>query len=301
MVFIKITEFLCPGIKGHININFVDVKKDDDNLIFLDPCLISQNTDRWSIKAQKVIDSFFKELYRLYRCDSSYSEKLDFFAHCHEINATKTGYGTGTNGKAKTAEGMIETFSGLPDLIRKGIKMKEPHDLTLFVERFGEDCLSDVLTNVLVEVLMEFTIEQCKLWNYPTSKAPKGFFFWSIEGNKWVEYSGECLIIEGEVILLLPKNLIRHRYGFGVGNYLSAVILSHLQDEESTVDVHGKVFRPTKKSLKEKHLENFSAREYVTEVTAKKPIYLEEYRRILPLQYRDKQLTDSDLDMLIYN
>ena len=296
-----ISQKLCPSISGHKDINFVDVNKNGDSLIFIDPCLISQNYDEWSQKAKKVIDSFFKEFYRLYGTNAPYSEKWDFFNHSHEINATKTGYGSGNNGKAKTAEGMIDTFSGVTELIHKGVDMSEPQDLTLFVERFGEDCLSDVLTNVLVKLLMDFTVEQCKIWNYPTVAAPKGYYFWSVEDNTWVEYKGQCLMIEEEVILLLPKNFVRHRYGFSVGHYLAAVILEHMQDEESTVDNLGKVHRPTKKALKEKYTEDCSARECITEFTVKRPKYLEDYHHILPLKYHNAQLTDIELDAIIYN
>lgn len=37
--------------KGHENYEFVDVAINDDNLLFIDPCLIENAVDAWSIKA----------------------------------------------------------------------------------------------------------------------------------------------------------------------------------------------------------------------------------------------------------
>lgn len=44
--------------KGHENFDFVDVAVNDDNLLFIDPCLIERWSDAWAIKAMKHINSY---------------------------------------------------------------------------------------------------------------------------------------------------------------------------------------------------------------------------------------------------
>ena len=39
--------------KGHENFEFVDVAVNDDNLLFIDPCLIERWNNAWAIKAMK--------------------------------------------------------------------------------------------------------------------------------------------------------------------------------------------------------------------------------------------------------
>lgn len=83
--------------------------------------------------------------------------------------------------------------------------------------------------------------------------------------------------------------------------YVDIIQLSHRQDEETSADVRGKVYRPTKKSLKEKYLKDCSKRDCITEFTIQRPKYLEDYHNMLPLYYQDKAMTDDELDALIYN
>ena len=42
--------------KGHENFEFVDVAVNDDNLLFIDPCLIERWNNAWAIKAMKHIN-----------------------------------------------------------------------------------------------------------------------------------------------------------------------------------------------------------------------------------------------------
>lgn len=52
--------------KGHENFDFVDVAVNDDNLLFIDPCLIGRWNDAWAIKAMKHINSYFDNLFKAY-------------------------------------------------------------------------------------------------------------------------------------------------------------------------------------------------------------------------------------------
>lgn len=53
-----LSDFIKDGRKGHVNFDFVDVQLDSDNRIFIDPVVLENATDDWSISANKCVQSF---------------------------------------------------------------------------------------------------------------------------------------------------------------------------------------------------------------------------------------------------
>ena len=133
--------------QGHSEVDFVDIDVHHDTELFIDPCLIEVGKSSFCQKANNVLQDCMDYMVDMYRSHASYSDKLRFFDHMHEVNCTKLGYGDGDNGKAKSAEGMIETLSDLEELIDHGIDISHAIDLPIFIKDYAEDCLSDTLTN----------------------------------------------------------------------------------------------------------------------------------------------------------
>lgn len=297
---IHISKVMKLKIKSHSMIDFIDVKLSPDTKLFLDPCLIEIGKDIWSIQAQCSISNYFDCFFNLYKQKESNNEKLDLFQFAHEINATRLGYGSGSNGKAKTPMGMLETFSPINLLFKSNIDLRFASDLPIFIRDFAEDCLSDMLTNILFKVLSDFTVEQCRKYNVKTYPIPKKYHFWDIETSSWQPYEGECLLAEGKVVLLVPKHFVRQRYYFNTTQYFSRVILGKLQDEESWVDSSGKQQKPYKKELRKKYKENKSTLDSSIMFTRKRPSYLAAYHQILPSLYINQGMSDEELDEILY-
>jgi len=295
-----ISEVMEIGISSHSEIDFVDVVLAPDTKLFLDPCLIAVGKDTWSIQAQSCISSYFDCFYSLYKQKASKSLKLELFQYAHEINATKLGYGTGHNGKAKTPEGMLATFYPINSLIENGIDLSYASDLPIFIRDFAEDCLSDMLTNVLFQVLSDFTLKQCRKYNMKTYPIPKEYHYWDNITNTWQTYIGECLLASGQVILLVPKHFIRQRFYFNTSQYFCRVILDKIQEDESWVDSNGKKKKLSKKDLSKKYKGDSSIIDSTIKLTSKKPSYLSNYHQILPLLYSGQGMTDEELDTILY-
>ena len=85
----------------------------------------------------------------------SYTHLL--LSHAGEQNATRLGYGNGDNGKGNTADGLLEIFQPLEQLISSIRTIGKAEDLPLLIPGFAEDGMSDLLTNILHECLNEFT------------------------------------------------------------------------------------------------------------------------------------------------
>ena len=125
-----LSDFIKDGRKGHMNFDFVDVQLDSDNRIFIDPAVLGNATDEWSINVNRCVQSFFDSLYEALKNNKS-DNLLD---HAHEQNATKFGYGNGQNGKGKTADGLEVALSKLKNLVYAIPTISKGEDIPVLVE-----------------------------------------------------------------------------------------------------------------------------------------------------------------------
>lgn len=296
----KISEYFnLPA--GHSNFEFIDVDTSYDTELFIDPCLIEASNDDFCKKCQKVINDYFDSFYNLYRNKCSYAQKVEMFSHAHEINATKLGYGSGNNGKAKTAEGMIETFEGIEDLVEQNVPLKKAIDLPLFIRDFAEDCLSDMLTNILFKELSEYTLRQAEAYSISTNNITDTFYYWDSSLHKWAQYKGRGLYVGGKLILLVPKHIVRHKYYYNTEQYFRSVILAKKQQEQTTVDNKGRESKPSKKSLRESLIKTNGDVLAISEHETKAdPSLLERYHDSVGVAYSNRGMSDIELDDWTY-
>lgn len=290
----NITEYLGLSA-GHANLDFVDVRTDTDTELFIDPCLIELGSDKRSQQACRLFDDFADTLFNEMRSNRwACTNLLD---DAHEIHDTKLGYGNGRNGKGKTAEGLNECFYGLQRLANGFPTISQIQDLSIFVQDFAEDSMSDLLTNILHRILCEFTQEQMAKYG----KEPAGLHpvrYWNSEYHRWEETSEPYWLCDGCPILLVPKEWVRKSFLFNAHQYLFSIIIARMQDT------------PEYSGLSRKDIWNSLARttahwEYdrVTRQTAESPDLLSEYHDRMLSFYKRKGgiMTDDDLDEAVYH
>lgn len=288
-----ITDYL--GIpRGHRGIDFVDVRTDDDTILFLDPCLIELGDDDLSLEASRLIEDFEDTLYQDMR--SGRWETTRVFDEAHEIHDTKLGYGNGRNGKGKTPDGMRECLDGLCSLANGIPEISRIQDVSVFVEDFAEDCLSDLLTNILHRVLCTYTAEQMGIYGVE----PTGYRMvksWSYAAHQWTASEQPFWVIDGRRILLVPKRWVRRRFLFKAHQYLCGVIIERMRDEQgydgiSKLDIWHNMERDTE------HWEY----DRVVEFTQENPDALAEYHDRMLWYYRRARgrMSNAELDMATY-
>lgn len=292
-------EFGLP-ISGHKDLGFIDVASNDDTSLFLDPCLIETQSDMFSRCCQRVIRDYIATLYDVARFSPNPYDMVPFLRHLGERNEARLGYGTGRNGKAKTAEGMADTLAGLHSLIRTGVPMQEACDIPLLMPGFAEDCMSDMLLNVLFKLLCEFTVQQCNLLGIPTSPIPSRRYYWDESVHAWQEYTGECLVLHGEIIILVPKHFVRPRFSFTTSQFFMSEIATILQEEQRFFSA-GKECKPTKQDVRfQEILEYGTILNATREYTKEMPYLLNRYHRSVFASYSDRVMTDDELDKHVY-
>lgn len=286
--------------KGHENFDFIDVAVNDDNLLFIDPCLIEKWNDAWAIKAMKHIMSYFDRLYKAY-ADGNRKDMRSLLSHAGEQNATRLGYGNGDNGKGNTADGLMEIFHPLEKLISEIKTIGKAEDLPLLIPGFAEDGMSDLLTNILHECLNEFTMEQIHKYGI-LSNDTKMFYTWDMCTCEWKKVEKSVYSVNGKELLLVPKQIVRRNYLFGVSQYFTRIILERIIDEGGYRDATGRAI-PKKEIVKSKRYsgEHWQYDEII-KYTVQNNDALEEYHRKLPGFYMEygEPMEDEELDSIIY-
>jgi hypothetical protein len=294
-----ISDYFNNGLKGHYNYNFVDVAVNDDNLLFIDPVLIELAKDQWCNDANATIQSFFDEFYEAYR-NNDVQRKIVLLSHAGEQNGTRLGYGQGDNGKGNTAKGLLDIFMPLENLLNKISTIRKAEDLPVLIPDFAEDGLSDLITNILHDHLNSFTMQQMKQYGIE-SNGLANFWTWSQTKGDWIRVERASYYIEGQEVLLVPKQIVRKKYLFSTNQYFNRIILEHMREEGGYMD--GKKPIPKKDVVKAKRFsgEHWQYRESVS-YTSKNNNVLEEYHDKLSSFYFENgnSMSDEDLDETIY-
>ena len=287
------------NISGHKDIDFIDVNHKRDTKLFLDPCLIECCDDHFSVQCNHTIADFFDGLYGAYKEGDQHKIYMHLL-YVGERNEAKLGYGTGLNGKAKTTEGMMETLADLKHLIQSGISLERAIDIPLLTPRFAEDCMSDMLMNILYKHFSEYTLEQCRKYGVPTVRSTEERYYWDSEEHCWKCYDGESLMVDGKIILLIPKRYICTRLYYSTGHFFMSQIAPHLQRRD-TIVVDGKEQKPSKKDIRkfecQKHGSILSA---TCENAQLFPWVLSDYHFEMSRNYSDRCLSDEELDRIVY-
>lgn len=289
-----ISDYLGVGAKGHSNYEFVDVFLNDDNRLFIDPCMIEGAGDPWCMSAANVMTVFFDCFYEELRKGTLYISGL--LSHAGEQNATKLGYGNGCNGKGKTAEGLRDCIRGLSLLVHEISTIGRAQDIPVLVDGFAEDCMSDLLTNILHEPLNTFTCEQMAVWGCPP-QGEKAIWTFDAILKEWIQVVRPCWYYKGKELLLVPKWIVRRNYLFKAHQYLYSVIVERIRRTNGWADLK-KVDIWNNLPRTSEHWEYDTVIDY----TRKHPEALLDYHEQLPRFYlRAKgHMSDEDLDIAVY-
>lgn len=295
-----VTDVWLTGERGHIAYDFVDVAVNDDNLLFIDPCLMEALDNEWGKQAVKTMKSYFDCLYEAYETEDKRS-KYELFSHVGEQNGTRLGYGAGHNGKGHTADGMLDVLRPLETLIHEIKTIGVVQDLAILVPGFAEDGMSDLLTNVLHDLLHDFTMEQMKKYGV-RSNGITSYHFWNAEAKEWQWTQKAGYLVDGRELLVVPKGIVRKNYLFGTGQYFARVIIERIRAAGGMIDNDGKLI-PKKDIIKSyRHSEDHWMYNKVIDYSKQNEDALEEYHDRVAFFYRESggTMTDEELDATLY-
>lgn len=304
------------NIRGHKDIDFIDVDETNDTRLYLDPYVIQALQDDFCIEAQKYIDSFFTEVF--IACKNHNSVRLrELLKYASEPNETNLGMRQISKyGKGSTANNLIRLFMNFYKIVCDNPNFEyNPTALCIYIKRFDRDHMSDLITNILRKLLHTFTIEQCYKWEIPLSKNIVFLgHYWDYNSQNWERLYGPILKIDKcKNILLIPKHIVRLKYVFNVDCYIRQYILKALQlwHLENNTDMctereykngHVRIFPPTIKELYNTEVVGISPKDYARIKSEQNDVYEKKFMNDIFVRIRKGYgyLSDEDLDLIVY-
>lgn len=298
---VKIRTFVSKklgyGLKGHSQFEFVDICLNHDNKIFIDPLLILYGNSLFCNRTKGIVEVYFKELIQAYR-ENRLDRVRELFQYGGEINHTKTGYGNGRNGHGSTVEGLIKIFKEFPKILKEVPFIDNVEDLVIYLPGFAEDKMTDLLVNILHDQLNDFTISVAK------KRGMKDFVeteFWTFDEKlkKSIKVKRESLVINGEKILLCPKEIVTNRYIFGAEDFFRKIIIESEREKGEYRDMKG---NPLPKKDVIQLMSKKGKPDWRYHEIRKNEKLLAKYHTKLFYDYRENArcLTDEELDEILY-
>lgn len=281
--------------KSQAELDFIDIEINGDTPLFLDPFFLSLRSDNWSTEASNTIRDFFQRVIDLIRQDDIKQAKA-LFAHLREPNTTCLGMSKGRPQGRGVGRGDTEDiFDSIikSRAIQTGL-IQDLEDNLLFVEGFGKDKLSDMTTNIITHHLIEYTQNQCRLHEMPlTADVPSGFY-WNRQSSQWEQKHTEMLVVNGRIILLVPKGVVSYTKDYTGEKYYNHFVLNFIQSEHLKLNSalvsrrrNGTKF-VTKKSIQELHP---YSKDFLAEFSRKHPEVLRKFKQ----KTRTKSLHNDEI------
>lgn len=287
--------------KSQGELDFVDIRLDQDNQLYICPYAIQIRDDEWSDKCGDHIRSFFSEVLNQLR-----NENIDraghLLSHLHEPNETFFGQSCGKpSGRGVGRNKALDLVNALTKsrAFETGI-LSDVSDAELFISGIGPDTISDLVTNVIRGILANYTTEECLLHGVKTTATGALGPSWNPVRRDWEARRYKLPHFHGKPILLVPWFSVRRRLSLNSQEFYNNHMISYLQAEylsagRALVETlrNGRK-RVTKKSVKERHP---FIKDDLAAFVREHPEILESYKRLKgaagPL---DKEDVDADFD-----
>ncbi|MBQ6700712.1 MAG: hypothetical protein IJM98_08640 [Oscillospiraceae bacterium] len=270
------TNLMEMPVRGHSEIDFVDIHVDGDNGLYIDPERIALSNHPFAKIATETLEDFFYSLYSAAAEENSV-ELYRLLSFGREPNETHLGMSEfRSRGKGTTPEIMLPIIH---DMIDAGMFSPELFtqisDLPLWTPNFDCDRMSDLTTNIIRSVLVEYTYSQFEYWNLPL---PENDFFyaptWDICRHEWVTKEFPRFLSGGYTVLLVPKDFVGRRMLSSSDELLKKYVLKYRQQEhldQRSEQCHIRVMQdgterlypPTKQELYDSEVRGNSAKDYL--------------------------------------
>jgi len=193
-------------------LEFIDVKLDDDNELFVDPRLIENNSSPLFRPMANCLYKYFGHLI-LVISNNQIKKTNDLLSGVFEPKETRLGYGFNPNiGKSAGPKLKTEFIASIQNNpVIKARKINNFSDLIFFIPNFRCDRVSDISTKVLKKFLIEFTQQQCKKLGIPTNTVHQSDIL-NPDTLKWENNDVELPVyFDGLIdrpIIFVPKSIV---------------------------------------------------------------------------------------------
>lgn len=292
--------------------DFVNIRVDRDNELFIDPTRISAEGGKWFQNCNNIIQDFFNTIFNLYNKGQT-DQARDFFQSSGESNELFLGYTKGfPRGHGNSIESLSKVFDYVLDqgLLDDAI-VRSLEDIYLFVPDFGEDKFSDLVASLIKAELVSYTQEQCRIHNIDLSTSLQ-FYYWDIKNHNWGFIERELPGYDGHPILLVPKQILVSKYLYSPNRYWTQVVSVWRQQRHSEDDSTLHRNRPdnesyaNKKDIRKAEIteSNLTEKQYLINMTRENFDMIESFRNNVMNSQKgsnSNKMSDDELEIFIKN
>lgn len=310
MSMVRFSEHFNIRANRQSDLEFVDIRIDTDNLLFLDPTLMAVSDNQRIRGWNGIIQDFFNTTLNYYNSGrQDLARRL--FNSSKESNEIYLGYSVGEpGGNGNTEDSLSKVFDYILQerLLEDGV-IDRIDDFYVFVPRFGRDFFSDLIASFLKRELINFTIEQCDIHGIERTviiEKP----YWNNINHSWENITEYVPEYNGKPIVLIPKEIVVKDYLYSPDRYLSEVVSIYRQEyhRDNNTDLHrqrteGQPF-VSKDVIKDKEIKGngLTEKEYLTNMTRENIELIRRFRTNIENTQRGTnsgRLTDEELEDLI--
>jgi hypothetical protein len=213
-------------------LDFVDVDVATDVPVFVDPRAIRIQSGRLHDRCVALLQSFFAEVLIGLK-DGKRAEVVKLLERLDEPNEVHLGLSRGrSRGRGLGGVGAVSVVDALAAsrAAQTGL-LSDLEDSALLVDGIGRDIISDITTNVIRSVLIDYTQEQCEYHGISTEEVYAGWI-WDADRLRWKQVESFLPCVEDELLLLVPKSIVRLDLIFNPQKYYSKAIAPFHEEKE---------------------------------------------------------------------
>jgi len=309
--------------KKQEDIDFVNVNMMGDSKLFVNPILLEESTnEKFFSLGKRKVESFFKVVFDLYATGNKEQALQNMFDHSKESNANHFGFSEKeSRGNGASKHSLSNLFDTVLDTgsLRRDI-MAQPVSILVFAHDFGPDRMSDLTVSILKKEFVEYTLAEARKLNIPIEPSKVSYGeYWDYETASWKDLTERWIKgADGKKLILTPKQIVSHKYGFSVDDYIRKVVWVwrkdyHVKNKTSLAqpkyDEYGELFydAPTVETLRTEEVRKpYAGREgkwklYALDMTLKNPELYTQYFGNTTANKTNKNspLTDKELTDII--
>lgn len=293
------------GLRGQLP--FLDVHVEYDSPLFLDPTAIRHSRGQRAREAQRTLEAYFSEVLRCRTGGPALrTAGRRLLEHLHEPNETRLGLSVDrVRGKAFDFVMSGRLWDALDsNPAARVAALTKLEDLPVFVDRVGDDLLSDMTTRVIFGILANFTADM--MVAFPAlSRGAKPFDVTEFDrrSGRWSQRMVVLPHCSDSPLLLVPKDWVYWRALLDPRQFYSRFATQTVQDERTTWILQAgkrKRVRPRKEDLyiefpEVKQLNNAQVEAYM--LARQQRNLVEEYRTYVDETYvpMDDEALDARL------
>lgn len=213
-------------------LDFVDIDLDTDLEVFIDPTALRDLESPWGAACASLVQQYFETVLD-YIKNGEHENAKALLSKLKEKNEFHIGYSKGRSRGSAFGDKSAELIWGelcQSKAAQTGL-LKDLEDTCLLIHGIGRDMISDAVCNIIRPKLIEYTQDMCRYYGIKLFQNVNSGPIWNHQTKKWENHLVELPLADGELFLLIPKNIVRRKISYDFNEYYRHYILEEIRNE----------------------------------------------------------------------